>query len=247
MSEKQEEREVISDLTEEKNEQEGINKHKRKKVKIIKNEKLRKVVFGLVFIVIGIIVGREAIANRYNLLVDEYNALEQQIGEQESQIAELQSKVDEAQPWFKMKDEEKRKVEEENARIIAEKNAEAEKKAEEERLAKEEQEKNKYNTELTYNEIARNPEQTLFKNCKFTGKVVQVIEGDGTNNLRVAINGDYDKMMLVEYKPSILKSRILEKDNVTLYGTSAGTTSYTSTMGSKITIPAMVADKIDIN
>lgn len=243
MNGKQDEREIL----EENNEQEGTNKHKRKKVKIIKNEKLRKAVFGLVFIVIGIIVGREAIANRYNSLVDEYNALEQQIGEQESQIAELQSKVDEAQPWFKMKYEEKRKVEEENARIIAEKNAEAEKKAEEERLAKEEQEKNKYTTELTYDEIARNPEQTLFKKCKFTGKVVQVLEGDGTNNLRVAINGDYDKIMLVEYKPSILNSRILENDNVTMYGTSSGTTSYTSTMGAKITIPAMVADKIDIN
>lgn len=53
--------------------------------------------------------------------------------------------------------------------------------------------------------------------------------------------------MLVEYNPSILSSRILEIDNVTLYGTSAGTTSYTSTLGAKITIPSIVADKIDIN
>lgn len=141
----------------------------------------------------------------------------------------MEAKVASAKPWFEMKEEEQ------NA------------KAEEARKEKEKQEKNKYNTNLTYDEIARNPEKTLLKNCKFVGKVVQVIEGDGINNLRVAINDNYDKVMLVEYDPSILDSRILENDNVTLYGTSLGTTSYTSTMGAKITIPAMVADKIDIN
>lgn len=256
MSEKQDEIEVISEVTEEKNEQEHINK--KIKMNILKNGRLKKVVPGLgcivIGIVIGIFIGREDIANDYNSLIDEYNALVEQIDEQESKISELQSKVDTAKPWFDMKDEEKRKIEEQNAKLIAEKNAEAEKKteearkkAEEDKLAKEEKEKNKYNTELTYDEIARNPEQTLLKNCKFKGEVVQVLEGDGTNNLRVAINGDYDKMMLVEYSPSIVNSRILEKDNVTLYGTSAGTTSYTSTMGQKITIPAISADKIDIN
>lgn len=211
---------------------------------------MRKVVFSLACIIIGIIIGRENSENKYNSLVDEYNVLADEYNtlyEQSTKISQLESKINSAKPWFEMKEEEQRQIEEQNAKVEAERKAEAEKKAEEERLAKEEQEKNKYNTEVIYNEIARNQEQTLFKNCKFTGKVVQVIEGDGTNNLRVAINGDYDKIMLVEYEPSILKSRILENDNVTLYGTSAGTTSYTSTMGAKITIPAMVADKIDIN
>ncbi|CEN23753.1 hypothetical protein [Paraclostridium sordellii] len=249
-------KEVISEVTKEKNEQKYVSN--KGKYSFFKNKRAKQVYVCFVCIIVGIVIGRENIANKYNSLTDEYNKLLGQVEEQKTQISELEATVHAAKPWFDMDYEEKRKVEEQNAKVEAEKRAErkvaykkkaeeASKKAEEEKLAKEEKEKNKYNTDLTYNEIARNPEKTLSKNCKFTGEVAQVIEGGGTNNLRVAVNGDYDKMMLVEYKPSILKSRILEKDSVTLYGTSSGTTSYTSTLGAKITIPAMVADKIDIN
>lgn len=241
MNEKQDEKEV----TEEKTKQEQTSNESKKS--IFKNEKAKQIYISIVCVIVGIVIGREIIANKYNSLIEEYNELENQISRQSTQISELQSKVDEAQPWFKMKDEEKKKIEEQNAKLEAERKAEEAKKAEAERLAKEEQEKNKYNTDLTYDEIARNPDQTLLKNCKFNGKVVQVLEGEGHNNLRVAVNDDYDKMILVEYDPSIVDSRILENDNVTLYGTSAGVTSYTSTMGAKITIPTMLADKIDIN
>lgn len=257
------EKEAISESTEEKNKQECVSN--KGKLSFFKNKRAKQVYVCFVCIIVGIVIGRENIAIKYNSLTDEYNELLSKVDDQKTQIAELEATVHAAKPWFDMDYEEKRKVEEKNAKLEEEKRAERKaayekkneearikaeeekKKAEEEKLAKEEKEKHKYNTDLTYNEIARNPEKTLSKNCKFTGEVVQVIEGGGTNNLRVAINGDYDQMMLVEYKPSILKSRILEKDSVTLYGTSAGTTSYTSTLGAKITIPAMVADKIDIN
>lgn len=238
MSEKQDEKEVISKV-------DDVENIKIKKV--LKNTKLKSILKNFGGFLVGLFVGLMIMGLGTMKIFDENRELKIQDESLTSQNEYLNSQLDEAQPWFDMKDEEKKKIEEKNAKVEAEKKAEEEKKSEEERLAKEEQEKNKYNTELTYDEIARNPEQTLLKDCKFKGEVVQVLEGDGTNNLRVAINGDYDKMMLVEYDPSILDSRILEKDNVTLYGKSAGTTSYTSTMGQKITIPAISADKIDIN
>ncbi|GAA0093438.1 hypothetical protein UT300009_34690 [Paraclostridium bifermentans] len=238
MSEKQDEKEVISKVDE-------VENIEIKKV--LKNTKLKSILKNFGGFLVGLFVGLMIMGLGTMRIFDENRELKTQDEGLNSQNEYLKSQLDEAQPWFDMKDEEKRKVEEKNAKVEAEKKAEEEKKEEEDRLAKEEQEKNKYNTELSYDEIARNPEQTLLKDCKFKGEVVQVLEGDGTNNLRVAINGDYDKMMLVEYDPSILDSRVLEKDNVTLYGKSAGTTSYTSTMGQKITIPAISADKIDIN
>lgn len=180
----------------------------------------------------------------------------------------LQEKVDSAKPWFDMKEEEQRKIDEQNKkiaeekRIAEEKKAEEEriaqeKKAEEERIAKEKQEeeeriaqenaeKNKYNTNISYNDVARNPDSYMFKLGKFSGEVVQVIEGDGNYNLRVAVNGNYNNMLLVEYDPSILDVRILENDQVIIYGTNAGTISYESTLGATITIPSMLADKIEI-
>ncbi len=238
MSEKQDEKEVISEV----NEVENI-----KIKKVLKNTKLKSILKNFGGFLVGLFVGLMIMGLGTMGMFDENRKLIAENDSLTDQNEYLGSKLDEAKPWFDMKDEEKSKIEDQNAKVEAEKKAEEEKKAEAERLAKEEQEKNKYNTELTYDEIARNPEQTLLKDCKFKGEVVQVLEGDGTNNLRVAINGNYDKMMLVEYDPSILDSRILEKDNVTLYGKSAGTTSYTSTMGQKITIPAISADKIDIN
>lgn len=37
------------------------------------------------------------------------------------------------------------------------------------------------------------------------------MEGQGETQLRVAVNGDYDKVLYVAYKSDILNSRVLEK------------------------------------
>ena len=86
----------------------------------------------------------------------------------------------------------------------------------------------------------------MYKLGKFKGKVVQVIEGEKDNNLRVAVDGNYDKILLVQYGNNIVSQRILEGDYITIYGMNRGIYSYTSTMGSKISLPSMVAYKIDI-
>lgn len=41
----------------------------------------------------------------------------------------------------------------------------------------------------------------------------------------------YDTVLLGEYPSSIVSSRVLEDDHITIYGTSVGTISYKSTMG----------------
>lgn len=190
-------------------------------------------------------------------LEEQVSNQEKVLNEKDKSIETLNLKVEEASPWFKMGEEEKRKVEEENARIEAERKAkeeeekriaeeEAAKKAEEERVAKENAEKNKYENGPTYNEVARNPDDHMLKLGKFKGKVVQVMEGDTHNNLRVAVDGNYDKMLLVEYDPKLLSQRILEDDYITVYGMNMGIYSYESTMGAKISIPSMLAQKIDM-
>ena len=82
---------------------------------------------------------------------------------------------------------------------------------------------------------------------KGSGKVIQVIKDDSEVQLRIAIGGDYDHIILVGYNSSIVTSRVLEDDNVTYYGTSMGTITYESTMGGNITVPAAYLDKIVIN
>ncbi len=141
--------------------------------------------------------------------------------------AEAEAKKIEAEKVAEEKKKEKDAAKEEAARLKAEEEARG------------------YETGLTYQDIARSPEEHIGKKVTFTGKVVQLMEGDKENELRVAVDDDYDQMIYVGYERSIVSQRVLEGDFITLYGTSIGTISYDSTMGGKITIPAVFVEKID--
>ena len=123
--------------------------------------------------------------------------------------------------------------------------AAASKAAEEEARKKAEEEKKGYNTGITYNQLARTPDDYKGQKVKFKGKVVQVIEGDDEIQIRLATKDGYDNVLYCAYDPSIVTSRVLEDDKITIYGTSLGLISYQSTMGGQITIPAVWVDKID--
>lgn len=64
--------------------------------------------------------------------------------------------------------------------------------------------------------------------------------------IRFAVDKSYDKMIMATYDRSILDQRILEDDIITIYGTSANTYTYESTMGQAITVPMVLIDKIDM-
>ncbi|MDG9733443.1 hypothetical protein ACODRO_03240 [Leuconostoc pseudomesenteroides] len=101
---------------------------------------------------------------------------------------------------------------------------------------------NSYKTGITYEQVARTPDDYEGKKVQFTGKVIQVIEDKSETQIRLAVDGDSDNIILVGFDPDILNgSRVLEDDLVTVSGTSVGTVSYKSTMGGKITVPAMAA------
>ena len=108
--------------------------------------------------------------------------------------------------------------------------------------------KENWNPEITYDQLARTPDDYMGKDITFAGKVLQVMEDSSSKQtqLRIATSDDYDKVMLVGYDSSILKSRVLEDDEIRFYGTSIGLVTYQSTMGGNITIPAAIVEHIDI-
>lgn len=182
--------------------------------------------------------------------------LEAAIGKKDNKIIELEEKVVEAEPWFAMSEKEReRKEKEEKKKQEAEEAAAKKKKEEQEKkkLAEEEEEKRKeeekekqgYDTGITFEQLARTPDDYEGEKVKFNGKVLQVMEDEGTVQLRVAVNDDYDQVIFVEYDPDIIDSRVLEDDQITLMGISMGLFTYESTMGGDITIPAIVVDKIE--
>lgn len=107
--------------------------------------------------------------------------------------------------------------------------------------------KNSYDTGITYDNLARNPENYIGEKVKFEGKVIQVIEGKREVQLRLAVNGDYNNIIYCTYDSSIVSSRVLENDYITVMGLSSDLLTYTSTLGAPITIPSMLVQKIDTN
>lgn len=195
--------------------------------------------------VIGILIGAFLFSSGDTSEYEDQIAQQQtQIAEKDKKIKELQGKVDEAAPWFEMTAAEKEKKEAElKAAKEAKEKEEAEKLAAEKKK-KEEEEKKGYDTGITYSQLARTPDDYLAKKVKFSGKVLQVMEDGDSIGIRLAVDGDYDNVILGTFDSSIISERILEDDYITVYGLSAGIYTYESTMGASISVPSMTIDKI---
>lgn len=107
--------------------------------------------------------------------------------------------------------------------------------------------------DISYDELARNPDSHKGSLVKFTGEVIQVIEPyswSDTTVYRICVSKnewgyDYEDVIYVEYVLPEGASRILENDEVTVYGNCTGLESYESVLGGKISIPKLQAERIE--
>jgi len=177
----------------------------------------------------------ETLKSDYDSLLADYDALTEEYDSYQERMS----------PYEDLEEEEAqvRQMEAEAALAAAEEEAAAQAAAE--AAAQEEREKMGYDTGITYDQLARTPDEYLMEKVKFYGEVIQVIEGDEETEIRLAIDGDYDQVILCGYDASIVSSRVLEDDYITVYGISAGLISYQSTLGGTITIPGVLVEKID--
>ena len=169
-------------------------------------------------------------------IVEVNQATEEQIAAEKAQK--------EAEEKAKKEEEERKKAEEEAARKAEEERKaqeEAERKAAEEE-AKRQAEAQKYETGLTWEQIAR--EGKVGTLGKFEGKIIQVMNGSGFTQYRVAINGDYNTIMLIEVLDGISSETLLEDDYVYFKGMSMGQYTYTTVLGAEMTIPSFLVDEI---
>ena len=97
---------------------------------------------------------------------------------------------------------------------------------------------------LPYDEMARNGDNHKGEKLQINGKVIQVMDSDeGFATLRVATRDGYEDVYLVQIPASQWKThRLLEDDVITFYGNVYGLYSYSSTMGGKITVPAITVN-----
>lgn len=124
---------------------------------------------------------------------------------------------------------------------------ELEKKKQKEKEKQEAEEKKGYDSGITYEQVSREPKTYSGKKVKFSGKVIQVSKGDSNIRLRVAVDGNYKNIILVEYDSSIVSKNVLEDDKITVSGIFAGEISYKATSGATISVPGMLAKHIEFN
>lgn len=105
---------------------------------------------------------------------------------------------------------------------------------------------------ISYNDIARNPNDYIGKMATFRGKVIQVQENGKNVVLRINVTqgqyGLWEDTIYVDYqRKNDNESRVLEDDIVTIYGEIKGIKSYKAVLGNQISIPHIKAEYIDIN
>ena len=223
-----------------------------------KKEILKFVVCGIICLFLGGRIGSAGkisseeykdLNSKYNHQVDYNTNLESEKETIEKELADLKEKT---KSYIELNETEKgivdTKIQEvkqatkEEAEAEQKRIAEEQAKKEAEEQAKREAEAHKYETGLTWEQIAREGKKGTLG--QFEGKIIQVMNGDGFTQYRVTINGDYDQVMLIEVKNGVAKETLLEDDYVYFKGESLGTITYTTVMGAEMTIPAFECHEI---
>lgn len=97
-----------------------------------------------------------------------------------------------------------------------------------------------YRTDYDIKDIERNPMEYENELLSFEGSIIQVMEDDVYTSYRIAINGDYDRIVYVQTFTSTLESRLLEDDYVTVYAMFVDLLTYETVLGANQTIPAFM-------
>lgn len=210
---------------------ENINKKVKFKsflTKILKN----KLVISLIILIIILLLTIMFKSNKYKKLITEYDTNISNLKRENENLERQKSAVKDNFSAYQAKMKPYEELQEKEAKEKLEK------------IKQEEEKKKGYDTGITFENLARNPKDYMYKKVKFKAKVIQVIRGQ-VEQYRVAIDNDYKKVILVEYINKT-GSNILENDKILLMGVSDGEITYESTLHAKITIPKVLADSIEV-
>lgn len=187
-------------------------------------------------------------SEEYDALLEEYTELQENAAsfmqltedEQAAELARAEQERIEAEQAAQA-------AQEEADRIAAEKAAEEEAQRQAEEASRLAEEAKGYETGITYEDLSRSPDDYIGQKVKFTGTVVQIMESSYQNIMRLATSDYYEDIIYGTYDPDILDVRLLEDDNITIYGTAQGIETYEAVLGNTISLPKVSVDRIELN
>jgi len=93
---------------------------------------------------------------------------------------------------------------------------------------------------LSYDDLARNTEHHEGKLLALAGDVAQVLEDGDAANLRVNLDGDADRMVVIRY-PGYSAARVLAGDAIRMIARVDGRVTYDTVLGGQVTAPLLTA------
>lgn len=98
---------------------------------------------------------------------------------------------------------------------------------------------------VSYDQIARTPDDFEYKSITVTGQVMQVQNSDDGTIVLLWQNDDSDSLVMVNVDSDDMPTNgnILEDDELTIYGYGAGTQKYDTASGSSNEVPLIITDK----
>lgn len=196
----------------------------------------------------------QALEEKYDSVSGKYNELK---GKYDKLSADYETLKKDTEEWRALNADQKAaaKAQAEADRINAEEEQRkaqeaadqaAKEKAEQEEAQRKAEEAKGYETGITFNDISRSPDTYKGKKVKFTGRIIQIVEGSYQNSARMSTSGKYDDVVFFTYYNDSIDVRLLEDDMITIYGTFSGLYTYTTVLNSSVTLPEIHVDRIDL-
>ncbi|SER99928.1 hypothetical protein [Salisediminibacterium halotolerans] len=98
--------------------------------------------------------------------------------------------------------------------------------------------------EIPYGELEKNPDALFGEYVTYSGEVLEITEQGALTILRLALDDYASEVIWVEYEG---RTDAISEDDITIYGEVYGSHTYESQAGWMITVPAVMADNIEID
>lgn len=91
---------------------------------------------------------------------------------------------------------------------------------------------------IDFNNLSKNTDEYLYKKISYSGKVLQIMEYDGTLYIRLAVDANPDNLVYIMYDGT---ESLKKGDSIRIWGEVQGTYIYSSEENEKITLPLIYA------